>query len=494
MNYQFFDWECYRYDLYQAEGIGNLRGPDPRPLRPGGYMTAIGAAQTFGRFVDNPFTHQLRRATGMRMFDLSTSAVAPAYFTTHGQIMDIINNSALCVVQMTAARSCGNSVYNNEKGHKNIFRKTAEGEDSRFYNEHEIYEDLWKAGKIDEAKQLIEESKQTWITETRELLDAIKVPKVLLWLSSRTPEYTPNPVNYSSYAGEFPQYVDRPLVEAVKGAADDYVEAISREGLPIPFKNRFTGETGQCYFGTSYRTSHGYYPSQAMHDLAFEKLKPVVERLIGDKLRHAANDGPSPHEIMIETAQRYVENGRSRYASPFALTTVFQQLVAHFLWRGAASEVTFYGQVDPLLKELLATLKVESVGARDEKPLQTFVMLGDDITDLPGQGVSERPDGMVWICGAAGDNGKPALVKAVAQRWGMRPVGIFDDDVLMAGNNLWGPVRQRINSALRQRMNPSWKPGGENEYLGWGGVNSYQGRSNADYSLDHAKIVAEHGS
>lgn len=55
MNYQFFDWECYRYDLYHMKDAGFLRGPDPRPLLPKSYIVVIGAAQTFGRFVTRPY-------------------------------------------------------------------------------------------------------------------------------------------------------------------------------------------------------------------------------------------------------------------------------------------------------------------------------------------------------------------------------------------------------------------------------------------------------
>lgn len=75
----------------------------------------------------------------------------------------------------------------------------------------------------------------------QQLLSQIVVPKVLLWFSSRAPELEYNKESYVKYVGDFPQLVDRRMVDAVAPLGDAYVEVVSQDGLPVEFKNRYVG-------------------------------------------------------------------------------------------------------------------------------------------------------------------------------------------------------------------------------------------------------------
>lgn len=160
MNYQFFDWEAFDYSLYRMDGVGYLRGPDPRPLVPGRYLSTIGSAHVFGRFVDRPFPAQLVEALKLQVVDLSTSAVAPSYFGEHERILQVINAGAACIVQMVSARSCENSEWTNRITRKNVFQRVADGPDAPLCHEVEVYPPLWASDQA-HAIRLIDESKAT---------------------------------------------------------------------------------------------------------------------------------------------------------------------------------------------------------------------------------------------------------------------------------------------------------------------------------------------
>lgn len=109
------------------------------------------------------------------------------------------------------------------------------------------------------------------------------------------------------------------MMTNVISEADNYVEIVSREGLPIKFPNRFVGGEGECYFGSSYRKSHAYYPSQAKHDLAAHKLADVVAVNVPQE---AKNLPASPHKKMLECASKAINFGEDYYPLVKVLSTI----------------------------------------------------------------------------------------------------------------------------------------------------------------------------
>ena len=493
MNYQLFDWQCYNYDLFLVPGIGFLRGPDPRPLKRGEYFTTIGAAQTFGRFVDDPFPAQLSRSLGTKAFNLASSAAAPSFFYSNEQILNYVNESKFCVVQVTAARSCGNSRYNNHKTHKNVFQETRLGEDAPFINENEIYRDLWKAGRVDEAVQLIDESKATWIQEMNTLLHKIHVPTILLWLSERTPEYEPNRKSYPAYAGPFPQYVDREMIDAVRDQASHYVEVVNAEGLPIKFPNRFTGGAGECWFGSSYRDSHGYYPSQEMHDAASSSLIEVTEK--NTTLRKTSNNAAnqerekSPHEEMLDYARASASDNTTDETKLHALISVFQFLES-FRQANEMAETScaIIGRPASDLSKLTSFLSKKS---RAKKSFYLFdaasVSNGTEALEQIG-GASDRM--IVWVHGALRTPENFKRCEEVLAHFNLECAIVVEEDIILATPDISKKLSGGAKSALRARNNPSWKTT-EIDLMNAGRVPCLVHRLACEFNVDQEQIIRE---
>lgn len=148
----------------------------------------------------------------------------------------------------------------------------------------EFYTWLLKQGP-DLAKKIVAETRQAYVTAMTQMLDAIKPPKVLLWFSVRTPEYQEQwESSIWNLWGEFPHMVNREMVERIRTHADDYVESISRRGLPQKLFDRNGNPTSFKPFfpapGEVERTENRYYPSPEMHEEAAALLIPVCRKIL----------------------------------------------------------------------------------------------------------------------------------------------------------------------------------------------------------------------
>jgi hypothetical protein len=138
------------------------------------------------------------------------------------------------------------------------------------------------------TRRIVEETRTNYIQSMTRLLDAIKPPKVLLWFSNRTPEYRERldgPL--VDLFGKFPQMVNRPMVDALRGHADAYVECVSKRGIPQSIVDRgfypvtFEGAPLPPSPPDRVVTMNTYYPSPEMHEDAAAMLIPVCREILG---------------------------------------------------------------------------------------------------------------------------------------------------------------------------------------------------------------------
>ncbi|MEO1284230.1 MAG: DUF6473 family protein, partial [Pseudomonadota bacterium] len=130
-----------------------------------------------------------------------------------------------------------------------------------------------------EVKAIVQETRDTYVADMKALLASIKAPKVLVWISGRSPDYE---ADYASVRGifkGFPQMVNAAMVEEVRAALgpnDRYVALSSRRGLPNHMMNRYTGENTTIPMHNRVAETQAYYPSQEMHlDLAAQLIEAL---------------------------------------------------------------------------------------------------------------------------------------------------------------------------------------------------------------------------
>jgi hypothetical protein len=284
MGYQARDHHIIDYAIYELPGVrphpgdGRFRGP---PLQAGPYIACVGAAQTFGCFCPEPFPVLLGRALRVQCLNLGYGGAGPTFHRSNPGIMGYVNRAALVIVQVLSGRSESNSAFRiTDHGMEGIrvadaVRMTAE----------EFYTALLREAP-DDAPRIVAETRENYVRDMTTLLRDIAPPKILLWFSVRRPEYVETyELPIWKLWGQFPQFVNREMVDRLAPLCDAYVKCVSRDGLPQTLYDRAGDRTSISYRQglvddrTVVLTENSYYPSPEMHASAAALLAPFCRSL-----------------------------------------------------------------------------------------------------------------------------------------------------------------------------------------------------------------------
>lgn len=274
--YQDLDRRRFDYDLQRVAGLRGrrYRGPAVDLSRP--YMVCIGAAQTFGRFVDRPFPRLLAERLGIQVLNLGVGGAGPRVFDTPDHLA-VINGARLAVVQVLSGRSAGNSLFDNSTtgDHRGI--RVADGEQMRF---EEFLRELVDSGPTNLVRRAVRETRSEYVAGYKSLFEHIRVPTVLLWWSSRAPAYVDD---YSSARGllrEFPQLVNLATLNEMRRYSGALLECTSSLGIPQELP-----DFDEAIEGTKLENGkvvNRYYPSPQMHAEVAERLEPLCRPYLPD--------------------------------------------------------------------------------------------------------------------------------------------------------------------------------------------------------------------
>ncbi len=284
--YQKPDWEVVDYQIYQLdedvpdrqdETPLRLRGPRPEGLTEGSYFVCMGAAQTFGRFCPEPYPTLLGKMLEMPPLNLGRGGAGFSFFRDNENLLRYVNRARFAVIQIMAARSESNSLFNS-KGLGYYYRVS----DGEGIGCDDAFRELLARKDTRLLKEIIAQTRENWVTSCHELLSRISVPKILFWFSTRGPDYRENLVsNLEALFGEFPQLVNARMIEQIRGKADAYVECLSKKGLPQTLKSRFTGQAVTVTDPWSgVWEKNWYYPSPQMQKEAANVLFSVCRDFI----------------------------------------------------------------------------------------------------------------------------------------------------------------------------------------------------------------------
>lgn len=254
-----------------------LRGPNPQHLEKRNYFVCIGAAQTFGRFCEAPFPTLLQERLGLQALNLGRGGAGPSFFSKeNGKLQEYINGAKFAIVQVMAGRSESNSLFES-RGLGYYTRRS----DGTGIGCDEAFKELLETHDVDYVKKIVAQTRQNWVNNYIELLEDIKIPKLLFWFSERRPGYRESYNDVSSLFGQFPQLVNSKMVVQLLNHVDEYVECVSRIGLPHNLVDRFTGKPTAVEdpWGGVW-TKNWYYPSPEMHKEAADALEKACRQFV----------------------------------------------------------------------------------------------------------------------------------------------------------------------------------------------------------------------
>ncbi len=284
MTYQTSDSEIIDYGIVTLPGTQALiRGPLPKNFGEGGYICAIGAAQTFGRFAEQPFLTRVGAALGRETLNLGLAGGGPKHFASRPGMIAAANRASIVILQVMSGRSVSNSVFENPGA--GSLRPWGSPPERKARHAEIEYSELYQREGKDFIQMVLEETRANYLAEYDLLLSRIKVPVLLFWFSTRGPEY--NEVYAQGvdrpaggFLGAFPQLVNAATFSALSGKVQNHASCISGRGLPQPLRHKVTGEPVDLGIAPRYPGHNNYYPSPEMHEDAAAVLIPKVREML----------------------------------------------------------------------------------------------------------------------------------------------------------------------------------------------------------------------
>jgi hypothetical protein len=285
LDYQTRDNEVVDYDMYelkQKPGF-RFRGPAADPDGDAPFFSCVGAAQTFGCYVQRIYPHILSDKLGMPALNLALGTAGPRFYAASQELIDLINKSEFLVVQVMSGRSEPNSRFTAVGSIEVLHDKIHDDNVSSAHAWTRIRKE-----EPGEVERYIAETRRSWIENHRSFLARVKVPTVLLWLSSRQmdPSVDLDAPTVSEFMGLFPQFIDRKSFDEVAAMCDVAIESYSDRNANHQLISRFTGKPAIVDFSVLnpemkgvVETHNAYYPSPEMHEDAAELLLAALEKL-----------------------------------------------------------------------------------------------------------------------------------------------------------------------------------------------------------------------
>jgi hypothetical protein len=319
--FQDLDYPHFDYHLGQCEQLPGweFRGPIPDIAEP--FFVCIGASQMFGRFCHDPYAQLLSRAIDLPVMNLGLSGSGPGAFLEEG-FMTVINRAQFAIVQVMSARCESNSDFEGSKtgGAAGIHRR--DGTSMLF--------DAYVADKLANSSRssvtrAVEELRASWVSHFRELLNAIRVPKVLHWFSTTTPRRSDDYSAWWKLLGPFPQLVNKRMLYQIIPFADSYIQTAANLGLPQTLWPASEAVDGtELYDG---RLLNNYYPSPQMHDAAARDLLGVSRAL---RMRSSLADAGAklgPKDVVVVSVNEFEGAIIAELFGAKAISIPYQRLI-----------------------------------------------------------------------------------------------------------------------------------------------------------------------
>jgi hypothetical protein len=241
-------------------------------------ISFLGAAQTLGVWCEFPFPTLVANALSVRPLNLGHAGAGPRAFLNK-DIIDCVNKTKLCIIQVMSGRSTSNRFMRQTHGAARVRLMHPQCESSVMLG-HLAYAEIFPHLSQQEMRDLVNESLHNYLDEYKELDNLIRVPKILLWISSRSPYYNRTWDNVDSLLGKFPHLIDEPTWQTMCSIFPNHVEAVSSDFIKRPLWS----ERHQKNFTIARRwgevkTYGPHYAHPRIHILAANNLLDKVREL-----------------------------------------------------------------------------------------------------------------------------------------------------------------------------------------------------------------------
>jgi len=210
-----------------------FRGPEADVIGP--YFAAVGGSATYGKFVAQPWPGLLEKLTGLRTINLGCMHAGATAFADDPSLLSICSGARATVLHITGAH-CLDNVYYGVHPRRNDRFVDATTKLRLLYPEVDFTEfhfvrhmlSALHATSRDRFGEVVAALKREWVERMRDLIRSIESPVILFWMADRGPD-TPNAPMAELLRRDDPLFVDRDMIEAVRGEASAFILAVATD-------------------------------------------------------------------------------------------------------------------------------------------------------------------------------------------------------------------------------------------------------------------------
>ncbi len=237
------------------------------------FVAVLGGSESFGKFVETPFTERLGEWLGLPVANLSVANAGLTLFTEEPWLLNTASKAKVTVLQVLGAQNMSNRLYSVHARRNDRFVSFSP-ELRKLYPDVDFADihftghllDTLAAHSATAFDTLVEELKQSWVHRMRRLLNMISGDVILLWMSNRNQDQ-------AQHAGE-PLFVDRMMVNDLSDLVAGMVEVLTEEK--------------DCETDLHGAEAARMLPGPAAHQRAAERLATEISRLA---------EGAGPHGV-----------------------------------------------------------------------------------------------------------------------------------------------------------------------------------------------------
>lgn len=277
IGYQLTDRNVIDYDLwFHADDLAlAFRGPRG-DLEAAGAICCIGAAQTFGRFVERPFARQIGDILNRRVLNLGFSGAGAEFYLKRPVLMRCLEQADMVVVQSMSGRSVTAGVF-EAQANNGVLKFKSGPRAGELHMAQKAYGLLRHDYGEDAFQEQVAAAQAGWLERHRDLATRLTGRRIFLWLSSEKPgdnvDLTQSPV------GIFPHFVTAQMVQAVADMGFEVVECVLKDMPAQVLVNDRTGHIEEAFDAEQFpnrpdqlRALNTYYATPDLHNLAARLL------------------------------------------------------------------------------------------------------------------------------------------------------------------------------------------------------------------------------
>ena len=257
-------------------GKSKLLFRGPRKKMAGEFVTMIGGTETYGKFIEKPFSVLVNELTGVECVNFGCVNAGVDVFSNEPTVIEACAKARVTVIQVVGAQNMSNRFYAVHPRRNDRFLR-ASALLKTIFRDVDFTDFSFTKHLLSTLQNLSEERfsvvrdelKAAWIARMKLLLNKVEGKTILLWFADRTPEGLSSPDGL----GRDPLFVDRAMIEAIRPIVTEVVEVVpSTETLA-------KGTVGMLYSEMEEPAAHEMM-GVAAHEQVAQALIAPIKRLI----------------------------------------------------------------------------------------------------------------------------------------------------------------------------------------------------------------------